>query len=152
LLLFRRGPSITSILNVGYRLAKRQRDYQKAGLSLEGRESDERCGVTNLAFSFGGVLTKEGLGISTPQDSHFIAVRLTRSCVYPASTSASSTLKPCQHALLNSTVWSTWSTVLACTPFVMHDRPMNTLHECWLSFATRNPLTTVLLKLPVSIV
>jgi hypothetical protein len=58
LLWFRRGLSITSILNVGYRLPKRQRDYQKAGLSLEGRKSDEQCGVTNLAFSYGGVLTK----------------------------------------------------------------------------------------------
>jgi hypothetical protein len=61
LLLFRRGRSITSILNVGYRLAKRQPDYQKAGLSLEGRESDEWCGVTTLSFSYGGVLTNEGL-------------------------------------------------------------------------------------------
>jgi hypothetical protein len=61
LLLFRRGPSITSILNVGYHLAKSQRDYQKAGLSLEGKESNEQCGVTNLAFSYSGVLTNEGL-------------------------------------------------------------------------------------------
>jgi hypothetical protein len=34
----------------------------------------------------------------------------------------------------------------------MHDRPMNILHECWLSFAARNPLTTVFLELPVSVV